>query len=165
LDGVDVSRLKEKQRTAIRRRNIGFIFQAFRLFRSLSAIENVAIATEISGGKGAPQQRATARKLLSGLGIGDKIQLKPDALSGGEKQKVAIARALIRNPQVLLADEPTASLDSQAGRQISEILFKLAVEEKKTVVVVSHDPRWESFAHRVARLRDGQVLEQWSANP
>jgi putative ABC transport system ATP-binding protein len=165
LDGVDVSRLKEKQRTAIRRRNIGFIFQAFRLFRSLSAIENVAIATEISGGEGAPQQGATARKLLSDLGIGDKIQLKPDALSGGEKQKVAIARALVRNPQVLLADEPTASLDSQAGRQIFEILFKLAVEEKKTVVVVSHDPRWESFAHRIARLRDGQVLEQWSANP
>ncbi len=165
VDGVDVSRLSEKQRTAIRRRNIGFIFQAFRLFRSLSAVENVAIATEISSGEGAPQQRATAQQLLSDLGLGDKIHLKPDALSGGEKQRVAIARALVRNPQVLLADEPTASLDSQAGRRIFEILFKLAVEEKKTVVVVSHDPRWESFAHRVAQLRDGQVLEQRSANP
>lgn len=164
VDGVDVSRLNEKQRTAIRRRNIGFIFQAFRLFRSLSAIENVAIATEISGQEGAPQQPTTPRELLTDLGLGDKIHLKPDALSGGEKQRVAIARALIRNPQVLLADEPTASLDSQAGRQIFEILFKLAVEEKKTVVVVSHDPRWESFAHRVAQLRDGQVLEQGSAN-
>ena len=165
LDGVEVSRLKERQRTAIRRRDIGFIFQAFRLFRSLSAIENVDIAAEISGREGAGRQRATARKLLSELGLGDKIHLKPNALSGGEKQRVAIARALIRNPQVLLADEPTASLDSQAGRQIFEILFKLAVEEKKTVVVVSHDPRWESFAHRVAQLRDGQILEQRSANP
>jgi len=165
LDGVEVSRLNETQRTAIRRRNIGFIFQAFRLFRSLSAIENVKIAAEISGREGAAQHGAAARKLLAELGLSDKIHLKPNALSGGEKQRVAIARALIRSPQVLLADEPTASLDSQAGRQIFEILFKLAVEEKKTVVVVSHDSRWESFAHRVAQLRDGQVLEQRSANP
>ncbi len=165
MNGVEVSRLNESQRTAIRRRNIGFIFQAFRLFRSLSAIENVEIAAEISGREGAPGQGASARKLLSDLGLTDKIHLKPNALSGGEKQRVAIARALIRSPQVLLADEPTASLDSQAGRQIFEILYKLAVEEKKTVVVVSHDPRWESFAHRVAELRDGQVLEQRSANP
>ena len=165
LDGVEVSRLSERKRTAIRRRNIGFIFQAFRLFRSLSAIDNVAIAEEISSQEGAPEQRASAQKLLSDLGLADKIHLKPNALSGGEKQRVAIARALIRNPQVLLADEPTASLDSQAGKQIFEILFKLAVEEKKTVVVVSHDPRWESYAHRIAQLRDGQVLEQRSANP
>jgi putative ABC transport system ATP-binding protein len=157
--------LNESQRTAIRRRNIGFIFQAFRLFRSLSAIENVEIAAEISGREGATGQGATARKLLSDLGLTDKIHLKPNALSGGEKQRVAIARALVRSPQVLLADEPTASLDSQAGRQIFEILYRLAVEEKKTVVVVSHDPRWESFAHRVAQLRDGQVIEQRSANP
>jgi putative ABC transport system ATP-binding protein len=165
LDGIEVSRLKERQRTDIRRRKIGFIFQAFRLFRSLSAIDNVAIAAEISGRDNAPQQHAGALELLEGLGLSDKIHLKPNALSGGEKQRVAIARALIRNPQVLLADEPTASLDSQAGRQIFEILFKLAVEEKKTVVVVSHDPRWESYAHRIAQLRDGQVLEQRSANP
>jgi putative ABC transport system ATP-binding protein len=165
LNGVEVSRLNESQRTAIRRRNIGFIFQAFRLFRSLSAIENVEIAAEISGREGATGQGATARKLLSDLGLTDKIHLKPNALSGGEKQRVAIARALVRSPQVLLADEPTASLDSQAGRQIFEILYRLAVEEKKTVVVVSHDPRWESFAHRVAQLRDGQVIEQRSANP
>ena len=165
LDGVEVSRLNERQRTAIRRRHIGFIVQAFRLFRSLTAIDNVAIAEEISGRVGAPEQRVSAAKLLSGLGLGDKIHLKPNALSGGEKQRVAIARALIRNPQILLADEPTASLDSQAGKQIFEILFKLAVEEKKTVVVVSHDPRWESYAHRIMQLRDGQVLEQRSANP
>ena len=165
LNGVEVSRLNESQRTAIRRRNFGFIFQAFRLFRSLSAIENVEIAAEISGREGATGQGATARKLLTDLGLTDKIHLKPNALSGGEKQRVAIARALVRSPQVLLADEPTASLDSQAGRQIFEILYKLAVEEKKTVVVVSHDPRWESFAHRVAQLRDGQVIEQRSANP
>jgi putative ABC transport system ATP-binding protein len=165
LDGVDVSRLNEEQRTVIRRRNIGFIFQAFRLFRSLSAMENVTIAAEISQGEGEPQLRTGAWTLLRDLGLGDKIHLKPNALSGGEKQKVAIARALIRDPQVLLADEPTASLDSRAGRHIFEILFRLAVEEKKTVVVVSHDPRWESFAHCIAELRDGQVLEQRSANP
>ena len=114
----------------------------------------MAIATEISGQEA---QSTTARKLLCDLGLEDKLHLKPDAMSGGEKQRVAIARALIRNPQVLLADEPTASLDSEAGRQIFEILHKLAVDDNKTVVVVSHDPRWESFAHQVTQLRDGQV--------
>lgn len=160
LDGVEVSRLSETKRTAIRRRNVGFIFQAFRLFRSLSAIENVTLAAEISRREGASERRATARKLLAGLGLGDKMHLKPNAMSGGEKQRVAIARALAGNPQILLADEPTASLDSQAGRQIFEILLKLAVEERKTVVVVSHDPRWENIAHHVTQLRDGQVVDR-----
>ncbi len=164
VGGTEVSRLSDKQRTTIRRRSIGFIFQAFRLFRSLSALENVTIASDISGWNGGPEERLKARALLSELGLGGKCQLKPNALSGGEKQRVAIARALIRNPEVLLADEPTASLDSEAGRQILEILSRLAVEEKKTVVVVSHDPRWENFAHRVAVLSDGRLVEERSGN-
>jgi putative ABC transport system ATP-binding protein len=164
VGGTEVSRLGDKQRTAIRRRSIGFIFQAFRLFRSLSALENVTIASEISGWNGGPEQKSKACALLCQLGLGAKSHLKPNALSGGEKQRVAIARALIRNPEVLLADEPTASLDSEAGRQIQEILSRVAVEEKKTVVVVSHDPRWENFAHRVALLSDGRLLEERSGN-
>jgi putative ABC transport system ATP-binding protein len=161
VGGAEVSRLSERQRTTIRRRSIGFIFQAFRLFRSLSALENVTIASDISGWRGAGQS-SKAHELLSELGLGGKSHLKPDALSGGEKQRVAIARALIRNPEVLLADEPTASLDTEAGRQILEILSRLAVEENKTVVVVSHDPRWQNFAHCVARLLDGQLIEERS---
>ena len=164
VGGTEVSRLSDAQRTTIRRRSIGFIFQAFRLFRSLSALENVTIAGEISGWSSGSEQRSKARELLSDLGLGAKSHLKPNALSGGEKQRVAIARALIRNPEVLLADEPTASLDSEAGRQIQQILTRLAVEEKKTVVVVSHDPRWEKVAHRVALLLDGQLVEERSGN-
>jgi putative ABC transport system ATP-binding protein len=164
VGGAEVSRLSDRQRTSIRRRSIGFIFQAFRLFQSLTAMENVTIASEISGWSGSRERRSRARELLSELSLSAKSELKPNALSGGEKQRVAIARALIRNPEVLLADEPTASLDTQAGRQILEILSRLAVEQKKTVVVVSHDPRWQNFAHRVALLLDGQLVEERSGN-
>ena len=159
VGGRDVSRMKESARTSLRRRHIGFIFQAFRLFRSLSALDNVAIVSDLMG-RGRSKERA--RKLLEELGLADKSGLKPDALSGGEKQRVAIARALIKDPAILLADEPTASLDSQAGRQIFDILFRLATEQGRTVVVVSHDPRWENFAHRIVALRDGAVAEERS---
>src|SRR6185503_3884895 len=108
-------------------------------------LENVMISAEISGTR--YDKAHTARRLLTEFGLGDKLHLKPDALSGGEKQRVAIARALLSNPRIVLADEPTASLDAQAGGQISEILHKLAVEQKRTVVVVSHDHRWTRFAH------------------
>jgi putative ABC transport system ATP-binding protein len=93
-----------------------------------------------------------------------KAGLKPSALSGGEKQRVAIARALIKNPAIILADEPTASLDSEAGQQIIQILYRLAEEEGRTVVVVSHDPRWERFAHHIVALSDGSIAQQWSTN-
>ena len=159
VGGREVSRMRESVRTGMRRRHIGFVFQAFRLFRSLSALDNVAIASDLMGrlaGKG------RARKLLEELGLAEKARLKPDALSGGEKQRVAIARALIKDPSILLADEPTASLDSQAGRQISEILLRLANDQGRTVVVVSHDPRWENFAHRIVALRDGSIAQERS---
>lgn len=156
IGGCNVGQLKESQRTSLRSR-IGFVFQAFRLFHSLPAIENVMIAAEISGaGRGKIE---TARRLLEQLGLGGKLLLKPDALSGGEKQRVAIARALLSDPSIVLADEPTASLDSQSGRHISEILRKLATEQNRTVVVVSHDPRWIDFADRIIRLEDGRIVE------
>ncbi len=156
VNGSEVSRLKERERTRLRR-SIGFIFQAFRLFHSLPALENVMLAAEISGSRHRHAQ--PARQLLADLGLGEKLRLKPDALSGGERQRVAIARALLSNPRILLADEPTASLDAQAGRQISEILRKLADEQKRTVVVVSHDHRWTDFAHRTVVLEDGRVVD------
>src|SRR5947208_2751137 len=108
--------------------------------------------------------RDRALDLLRQLDLLGKAHLKPDELSGGEKQRVAIARALIKNPAILLADEPTASLDSQAGQQISKILFQLATEQGRTVVVVSHDPRWENFAHNIVVLHDGQIAEQRSTS-
>src|SRR5713101_5223556 len=115
------------------------------------------IAAEISGVR--HKQARRARQLLVDLGLEEKLWLKPDALSGGEKQRVAIARALLSNPSILLADEPTASLDAQAGRQIGEILKRLAEEQHRTVVVVSHDHRWTNFARRTVVLDDGRVVE------
>jgi len=98
-------------------------------------------------------------ELLVRLGLDGKLHLKPDELSGGEKQRVAIARALVSDPRILLADEPTAALDSNAGRQICEILRKLTDDGNRTVVIVSHDPRWTSFADRIVLLEDGRVVE------
>ena len=114
------------------------------------------MAAEISGGLRNRAQRA--RRLLEDFGLGDKLGLKPDALSGGEKQRVAIARALLAEPTIVLADEPTASLDFQAGRQIREILRNLADGQQRTVVVVSHDDRWKEFAHRTVALEDGCLV-------
>ena len=158
VDGEEVTALDERERTELRRAQIGFIFQAFRLFHSLSAFENVMIAAEIGGTRDQASSDA-ARQLLENLGLGDKLHLKPKALSGGEKQRVAIARALLPNPKILLADEPTAALDASAGRQIGEILRDLAVEQKRTIVVVSHDHRWANFAHRTLVLEDGRLVE------
>jgi len=154
--GADATRMSQRERTRVRRESIGFIFQAFRLFHSLSALENVALAGEIDGRRAARRQ---ARELLRRLGLEAKTQLRPDELSGGEKQRVAIARALLRNSAILLADEPTSSLDSHAGREIGEILSRLAGEEGRAVVVVAHDPRWEAFANRIVVLEDGRVME------
>jgi putative ABC transport system ATP-binding protein len=158
IGGHDVAHLGEQARTMIRQQNIGFVFQSFRLFRSLSAADNVAIAQDVIG-RG---DRDRARALLTEFGLEAKLHLKPNALSGGEKQRVAIARALIKDPAILLADEPTASLDSQSGHLISRILFKLAETQRRTVVVVSHDPRWQKFAHHIVVLRDGAVAEEGS---
>jgi putative ABC transport system ATP-binding protein len=158
INGSDATGLSERQRTTLRRGNIGFVFQAFRLFHSLSALENVMLAAEIAGSRDEKRRKA-ATELLEQFGLADKLHLKPKALSGGEKQRVAIARALVTGRPILLADEPTASLDSAAGRQICEILRRLSDERRHIVVVVSHDPRWVEFAHRTVVLEDGRVID------
>jgi putative ABC transport system ATP-binding protein len=159
VSGRDVTALTEDERTSIRRSQIGFIFQAFRLFHSLTAVENVMLAMEIDG-KNGPEVRSKAEQGLEVLGVSAKMHLKPAELSGGEKQRVAIARALIREPEILLADEPTASLDSAAGESITRILRDIAEVQQRTVVIVSHDERLRAFAQNIIRLRDGEVIEQ-----
>jgi putative ABC transport system ATP-binding protein len=156
VNGKDVTAATECERTTTRREHIGFVFQAFRLFPSLTALENVALSMEISG-KAGREIRAKTERLLELLGMAEKKHLKPSELSGGEKQRVAIARALMRDPEILLADEPTASLDSKTGERIAELLRELAEEQGRTVVVVSHDDRLRSFAGHVVCLRDGRV--------
>lgn len=158
IRGTDTKSCTAQERASLRRREIGFVFQAFRLFHSLSAIENVILKSDIAGA-GRHYSRERAIDLLASLGLDSKLHLKPDELSGGEKQRVAIARALISDPTILLADEPTASLDSNSGRQICEILRRIAQDNNHTVVIVSHDPRWSEFADRVVRLEDGRVAE------
>lgn len=158
ISGQLVTGLSETARGDIRRRQIGYVFQAFRLFRSLSALENVMLPLEVAGNR-RRHARDLARQVLADVGLADKERLKPDELSGGEKQRVAIARAIVNNPPIILADEPTASLDSAAGDQIAETLFAMAEKDNRLVVVVSHDPRWRALCHRTVVMRDGQVIE------
>jgi putative ABC transport system ATP-binding protein len=159
VDSVAVNGLSGNEKTVLRREKISFVFQAFRLFHSLSAIDNVALGLEIRDSKRA-DKIVLARKLLLQFGLGDKLNREPNELSPGEKQRVAIARALAGNPPILLADEPTASLDAEAGRNICQILRSQVDQNGKTVVVVSHDPRWKEFADRTITLSDGQIKPQ-----
>jgi len=159
VDGVAVNELSASEKTVLRRNKISFVFQAFRLLHSLSAIDNVALGLEIRDGKRA-DQIVMARELLLQFGLGDKLNREPSGLSPGEKQRVAIARALAGNPPILLADEPTASLDAEAGRNICQILRSQVDQNRRTVVVVSHDPRWKEFADRTITLSDGQIKPQ-----
>jgi putative ABC transport system ATP-binding protein len=159
VNGKEVTGLREDELTSIRREEIGFVFQAFRLFNSLTALENVVLAMEVCGQNG-QEVRSKAEKCLEDLGMGAKKHLKPAEMSGGEKQRVAIARALVREPKILLADEPTASLDSKTGEIIARILHDIAERQQCTVVVVSHDERLREFAKNIVGLRDGKVVER-----
>jgi putative ABC transport system ATP-binding protein len=156
VDGIQVNHLSEAERTAIRQKKVSFVFQSFRLFHSLSAIENVVLSFEIRNTHD-PRAKDVARELLVQLGLKEKLDYEPNQLSPGERQRVAIARALVGNPPILLADEPTASLDAKAGRNICEILRRQVDEHQRTVVVVSHDSRWREFADGTISLCDGQV--------
>ena len=164
LEGRDVSKISEAERTKLRRNRIGFVFQAFRLFESLNAEENITMAAQIAGVSSQSRRRFLARELLADLGMEGKAALTPDEMSGGEKQRVAIARALVKRPPILLADEPTASLDSEAGQQIARIFRDLAEKDGIAVVVVSHDPRWKHAAHRTVLLQDGAVMNREAAD-
>jgi putative ABC transport system ATP-binding protein len=157
MNGREVTGLCEDERGKLRQQNIGYIFQAFRLFRSLSALQNILVAMEIAGRKGQTAKDAAMQALFE-VGLADRAHLKPKELSGGEKQRVAIARALINNAPIILADEPTASLDGTAGHQIAEMLLRIAEAQKRLVVVVSHDPRMIQFGHRIIKMQDGRLL-------
>jgi putative ABC transport system ATP-binding protein len=157
--GREVSSLGERELPAVRLAHIGFVFQGFNLFPTLSAGENVELLLEL---KGVPRARAKreATALLEQVGLAEKYRSFPADLSGGQKQRVAIARALADNPAILLADEPTAALDSHAGRNIMQIMHALAHERGRAVVVVSHDQRMLEFADRVVYIEDGRVQEK-----
>jgi len=140
----------------IRRRSIGFVFQQFNLFPALTAIENVEYALNVKGVRGAGA-RAQALAMLERVGLADRTGFLPRDLSGGQKQRVAIARALAGSPRVLLADEPTANLDTAVGEQILDLFRDLAREESKGLVIVTHDPKVRRIADRVVGIRDGRL--------
>lgn len=155
LNGTVLSALPEKDLPDIRLRQFGFVFQDFNLLSALTVLENVAIVAELAGmPRGAARAKAVA--LLGELGLGERLRFLPEKLSGGEKQRVAIARALVNDPALILADEPTANLDSKIGREIMRLLQHIAREQRRSVVIVSHDQRIKEIADRVLWLEDGQ---------
>ena len=155
LDGAVLSTLSEKRLPAVRLRSFGFIFQDFNLLSSLTVLENVALVAELAGAKKSAA-RDKGRTLLTELGLAERLNFLPEKLSGGEKQRVAIARALVNDPSLILADEPTANLDSKIGHEIMRLLRRIAKEQGRSVVIVSHDARIKDIADRVLWLEDGQ---------
>jgi len=153
--GQDLTKLSRKKRTAFRRQHIGFIFQNFNLFPALTAAENVEIILNVKGLKG-KQARYEAQRLLEQVGLELYGNQKPRDLSGGQKQRVAIARALAGSPPLIMADEPTAALDSQSGYRVTELLRRLAKENGATVLIVTHDPRIQNVADHITYLEDGR---------
>lgn len=157
VDGQDLGQLDRHALAAFRRERVGFVFQAFRLVRSLTARENVALSLHLRGGGSRASLLARADAALAAVGLADRAGLRPHALSGGEKQRAAVARALAHAPALLLADEPTASLDSENGLRTMALLREVARAPGRTVVVVSHDSRAVSFADRVVLMEDGRI--------
>jgi putative ABC transport system ATP-binding protein len=155
VDGVDLATLPESKLPEFRTRRFGFVFQDFNLLSALSAEENVEFALNLSGVTGR-RARERAGRLLDEFGLAGRRRFRPGKLSGGEKQRVAIARALANEPAVILADEPTANLDSKIGHEIARLLRRIATEERRSVVIVSHDARLKEIADRVLWMEDGQ---------
>lgn len=158
LKGEDVSKLSGNKRADLRRGSIGFVFQFFALLPGLNAYENIELPLLLAG-KNGKQRKERVTELLEAVDLADRAQHRPDQMSGGEQQRVAVARALSTNPVLILADEPTANLDTENGHQVMEIMQRLNQETGTTFVCATHDPRVVAFARRVVELRDGKVSD------
>jgi putative ABC transport system ATP-binding protein len=158
INGKDISQLNRNQRADMRRGTIGFIFQFFALIPTLTAYENVELPLLLTGAS-AVERRQRVTQLLEAVELSDRSHHRPDQLSGGQQQRVAIARALSTKPSLILADEPTANLDTPNGKQIMEIMTRLNQETGVTFIFATHDPRVIKYARRVITLRDGLVIE------
>ncbi len=161
LFGQDLAGLGPQKRTLLRRDRIGFVFQRFHLIRGLTALENVCVPMTL---RGVPARAARLRAvaLLEAVDLGKRIDAHPRNMSAGQCQRVAIARALANDPELLLADEPTASLDAKNGQEIMQLLLRLVKQQGKTAVVVTHDPRIFSFADQIHWLENGRIVEELS---
>lgn len=160
IDGVDLFALDEDQRAALRAQKVGFVFQSFQLLGNLTALENVMLPLELAGQRDA---RATATQMLQRVGLGERLSSYPKVLSGGEQQRVALARAFVVQPSVLLADEPTGSLDFATGARIMELMFELNREQGTTLVLVTHDRAIAQRCERRITIEAGQVAAEAEA--
>jgi len=156
LDGVDLSSLDEDRRAELRGRSLGFVFQSFQLLPALSALENVMLPLELSNNS---QAEALAKEVLVRVGLGERLHHYPKHLSGGEQQRVALARAFVVRPKVLLADEPTGSLDAASGAGVIELLFGMNREYGTTLVLVTHDEDLAARCARIVRLAAGRIVQ------
>ncbi len=164
FDGEDVVAMRERELIALRRHRIGFIFQAFGLIPILSAAENVEVPLRL-GNVAVPERDQRVRVLLEMVGLGERARHRPHELSGGEQQRVAIARSLANQPALLLADEPTGQLDSHTGRTIMTLIRALVRSEGVTAIVATHDPVLIELADRAIELSDGQIISDSAAEP
>jgi putative ABC transport system ATP-binding protein len=158
INGQDVTRLNRNQRADMRRGTLGFIFQFFALIPTLNAYENIEMPLLLTG-QPAGDRRERVKQLLEAVGLTDRANNRPDQMSGGQQQRVAIARALATKPALILADEPTANLDTANGEQVMEIMTRLNKETGVTFVFATHDPRVIKYARRVVTLRDGLIVD------
>lgn len=162
LDGRDISKMSEDELAQARGQKIGFIFQQFNLLSNLTAMENVMLPM-IFQGKSEKERSERARLLLSSLGLSERLMHRPTEMSGGEQQRIAIARALCNDPEIIVADEPTGNLDSATGKKIMEILTDLHKNEGKTIVVVTHDPTIAHYSNQIVHIKDGQIASNHMA--
>jgi len=156
IDGRDLLKMSDSERTDLRKRTVGFVFQKYNLLPTLTAGGNIEIARDIAGRTGPLD--AQFEEILGLLGIRDRLDHKPRALSGGEQQRVAIARAIVNHPAILLADEPTGNLDSENSTAVLGILRDLNARLGQTILMITHDPDAAAYGHRMVRMRDGKIV-------
>ena len=157
LDGKDLLAMTEAERTDLRKKTVSFVFQKYNLLPTLSAADNIAIARHIAGTNGGSDPRF--QELLDLLGIRKRLHHKPRALSGGEQQRVAIARSIVNHPAILLADEPTGNLDTENSTIVLDLLRELNQRMGQTILMITHNPEAAAYAHRTVRMRDGRIAE------
>jgi putative ABC transport system ATP-binding protein len=162
LDGELVSKLNDDRLSAIRNRKVGFVFQQFNLLKLATALDNVELPMRYAGRYNG-QVKGKAIDALKAVGLGDRIYHRPNELSGGEQQRVAIARSLVNDPAIIMADEPTGALDTHSGKEVMEIMLNLNKERGTTLIFVTHDPNIAAQTQRVIHLRDGQLEEQYDS--
>jgi len=157
IDSRDLLKMSDAERTELRKKTVGFVFQKYNLLPTLTAEDNIAIARDIAGNKN--ERDLQFEEILSLLGIRERMHHKPRALSGGEQQRVAIARSLVNHPAILLADEPTGNLDTENSTAVLEILRDLNTRLAQTILMITHNPEAAAYGHRMVRMRDGRIVE------